>query len=69
MHPAASVCGLMLAHPQAEYFAVGKLDRDQVIDYALRKQQTIDETERALASVLGYEPTSAADTTLVNGQT
>ena len=56
MHPAASVSGLYFAHPQARYFAVDRLDRDQVADYALRKGTSVGEVERWLSSNLGYEP-------------
>jgi 5-methyltetrahydrofolate--homocysteine methyltransferase len=56
MYPAASVSGLYFSHPQARYFAVGKIGRDQVSDYAQRKQMTIAEVERWLAPNLGYEP-------------
>jgi 5-methyltetrahydrofolate--homocysteine methyltransferase len=56
MWPASSVSGLYFAHPQARYFAVGSLGRDQVEDYARRKGQSIPETERWLAPCLGYEP-------------
>jgi 5-methyltetrahydrofolate--homocysteine methyltransferase len=56
MHPAASVCGLYFAHPQARYFAVDRITRDQVEDYARRKGMTAAEVERWLAPNLGYEP-------------
>jgi 5-methyltetrahydrofolate--homocysteine methyltransferase len=56
MMPAASVSGFYLAHPQSQYFAVGKLGRDQVEDYAQRKGLPVAEVERWLASNLGYEP-------------
>ena len=56
MWPAASVGGLYFAHPQAAYFAVGKIGRDQTQDYARRKGWTLAEAERWLAPVLGYEP-------------
>ena len=54
MTPAASVSGLYFAHPEATYFSVGRLSRDQVVDYAARKGQTVEETERWLATVLAY---------------
>jgi 5-methyltetrahydrofolate--homocysteine methyltransferase len=57
MWPASAVSGFYLAHPQARYFAVGKIARDQVVDYARRKGQAVSEAERWLAPVLGYEPT------------
>ncbi len=56
MTPAASVSGLYLAHPDARYFSVGKIDRDQVADYARRKSMSVAEVERWLAPTLGYEP-------------
>jgi 5-methyltetrahydrofolate--homocysteine methyltransferase len=55
MHPAASVSGLYFAHPQARYFAVDRLTRDQVEDYARRKGMSVVEIERWLAPNLGYE--------------
>ena len=60
MTPAASVSGLYFAHPDAHYFAVGRLGRDQVEDYARRKGLSVEETERWLAPNLGYEPAGAA---------
>ena len=56
MHPAASVCGLYFAHSEARYFAVDRIARDQVEDYARRKRMTIEEVERWLSANLGYEP-------------
>jgi 5-methyltetrahydrofolate--homocysteine methyltransferase len=56
MHPAASVSGLYLGHPRARYFAVGKLGRDQVEDYASRKGWSLAEAERWLGPNLGYAP-------------
>ena len=55
MHPAASVSGLYFAHPQARYFAVDLLTRDQVEDYAARKRLPLAEAERWLAPNLGYD--------------
>ena len=52
MHPAASVSGYYLAHPEARYFAVTKIGRDQLEDYAKRKGMTLAEAERWLAPVL-----------------
>jgi 5-methyltetrahydrofolate--homocysteine methyltransferase len=52
MHPAASVSGFYLAHPEARYFAVSKIGRDQLEDYAQRKGMTVAEAERWLAPVL-----------------
>ena len=56
MWPAASVSGWYFSHPQAQYFAVGKINQDQVRDYALRKNLPITEIERWLAPNLGYTP-------------
>jgi 5-methyltetrahydrofolate--homocysteine methyltransferase len=58
MTPAASVSGIYLAHPDARYFSVGRIDRDQVEDYAARKRVSVDEVERWLRPNLGYEPVS-----------
>jgi 5-methyltetrahydrofolate--homocysteine methyltransferase len=56
MWPGSSVSGLYFAHPQARYFSLGKIDLDQVTDYAARKQWTLPETERWLGPNLNYEP-------------
>jgi 5-methyltetrahydrofolate--homocysteine methyltransferase len=56
MHPAASVSGLYFAHPEARYFAVDRITRDQVESYAARKVMTVAEVQRWLAPNLGYEP-------------
>jgi 5-methyltetrahydrofolate--homocysteine methyltransferase len=56
MMPAASVSGLYFAHPQARYFGVGRVDRDQVMAYARRKGMGLAEVERWLAPNLGYAP-------------
>jgi 5-methyltetrahydrofolate--homocysteine methyltransferase len=56
MLPAASVSGLYFAHPEAKYFAVGRIGPDQVDDYARRKGVPPGEVERWLASSLAYEP-------------
>ena len=56
MLPAASVAGYYLAHPEARYFGVGKLGRDQVEDYAGRRGIGVVEAERLLAPNLAYEP-------------
>jgi len=55
MTPAASVSGLYLGHPQARYFSVGRIDRDQVEDYARRKGEEVVEVERWLRPNLAYE--------------
>ena len=56
MHPGASVSGLYFAHPEARYFAVDMVTRDQVEDYARRKGMPVAEVERWLAPNLGYDP-------------
>jgi 5-methyltetrahydrofolate--homocysteine methyltransferase len=56
MIPAASVCGLYFAHPQARYFSVDRLTREQVADYARRKGMKLPEVERWLGPNLGYQP-------------
>jgi 5-methyltetrahydrofolate--homocysteine methyltransferase len=53
MYPTAAVSGWYLAHPQARYFAVGKIDREQVADYARRKGMSVEEAQRWLAPLLG----------------
>jgi 5-methyltetrahydrofolate--homocysteine methyltransferase len=55
MQPGASVCGLYFAHPDAHYFGVGKIDRDQVSDYARRKGWDMSTAERWLSPILAYE--------------
>lgn len=54
MYPASSVSGFYFSHPESKYFAVGKIGRDQVIDYAHRKDMSVEDVERWLAPVLGY---------------
>ncbi|HLA64564.1 MAG TPA: vitamin B12 dependent-methionine synthase activation domain-containing protein, partial [Rhodothermales bacterium] len=56
MTPPASVCGVYLAHPDADYFNLGLVNRDQVEDYAARKGMPLHEVERWLAPALAYEP-------------
>ena len=56
MTPAASVSGLYFAHPEARYFNVGRLGRDQVEEYARRRGESLGEAERWLRTNLGYEP-------------
>ena len=63
MMPAASVSGLYFAHPQAQYFAVGKIGRDQVADYRAPQGHAAAEVERWLAPTLAYEPETASDPT------
>jgi 5-methyltetrahydrofolate--homocysteine methyltransferase len=52
MYPASSVCGWYFAHPESKYFGVGKIENDQVIDYANRKGMTIEETTKWLMPIL-----------------
>jgi 5-methyltetrahydrofolate--homocysteine methyltransferase len=56
MYPAASVCGLYFSHPQSKYFAVGKIERDQVEDYRRRKGMDLRTAERWLSPNLNYDP-------------
>jgi len=60
MSPAASVSGLYFANPEARYFTVGPVDRDQVADYAARKGMNLTQVERWLAPNLAYERTNAS---------
>ncbi|HEY5019699.1 MAG TPA: methionine synthase, partial [Steroidobacteraceae bacterium] len=60
MYPTAAVSGWYLSHPDARYLAVGRVDQDQIVDYARRKGMTVGEVERWLAPNLGYEPEVAA---------
>ncbi len=59
MQPAAAVSGWYFSHPEARYLDVGRIDRDQVEDYARRKQLPLAVVERWLAPNLGYEPERA----------
>jgi 5-methyltetrahydrofolate--homocysteine methyltransferase len=59
MLPASSVSGLYIAHPEAHYFGVAKVERDQVVDYAARKGMAVAEVERWLGMVLNYAPVTA----------
>ncbi|WP_369601939.1 methionine synthase [Hahella sp. SMD15-11] len=61
MMPAASVSGWYFAHPEARYFAVGKIQKDQVEDYARRKGMTLEEAERWLSPNLDYTPGESGD--------
>jgi 5-methyltetrahydrofolate--homocysteine methyltransferase len=54
MYPTAAVSGFYFAHPQSRYFGLGKINKDQVEDYAVRKGLTLEETERWLSPNLGY---------------
>jgi len=55
MHPGASVSGLYFSHPDAKYFGVGQIARDQVVDYAMRRGEPVAATEKRLAPNLAYE--------------
>ena len=60
MLPAASVSGWYFAHPEAQYFLVGQIGRDQVADYARRKGLALEVAERWLAPILGYDPAAVS---------
>lgn len=55
MYPASSVSGWYFAHPQSQYFGIGKIQKDQVVDYAKRKGMSVEDVERWLRPVLEYE--------------
>jgi len=55
MHPASSVSGIYFSHPDSVYFGVGKIEKDQVEDYARRKDMSVDDVERWLAPILNYD--------------
>lgn len=59
MMPPASVSGWYLAHPEAKYFGVGRIGRDQAVDYARRKGVSLATVERWLAAALGYDAEAA----------
>ncbi len=63
MYPAASVSGFYFSHPQAKYFSVGKLSREQIQDYAKRKNMEVSEVERWLSPNLGYDSDGAKELT------
>ena len=54
MYPAASVCGLYFSNPEAKYFNVGKIGKDQLLDYHRRKGMSVKETEKWLSPILNY---------------
>jgi 5-methyltetrahydrofolate--homocysteine methyltransferase len=60
MWPGAAVCGLYFSHPSSSYFGVGKIERDQVEDYARRKEWSVAKAEKWLAPILNYDPAQAA---------
>ena len=55
MYPASSVSGWYFAHPESKYFGVGKIEKDQVVDYASRKGISLEEAEKWLRPVLEYD--------------
>ncbi|WP_460907621.1 methionine synthase [Spirosoma areae] len=55
MYPASSVSGFYFSHPESKYFPVGKINKDQVYDYALRKNMPVEEIEKWLSPVLSYD--------------
>jgi 5-methyltetrahydrofolate--homocysteine methyltransferase len=61
MWPGSSVSGLYFAHPEAKYFTLGRIARDQVADYSVRKALTVPQVERWLGQNLDYEPTATAE--------
>jgi 5-methyltetrahydrofolate--homocysteine methyltransferase len=63
MWPAAAVSGLYFSHPESQYFAIGKIGRDQVEDYAQRKGMALSATEKWLAPVLAYDAVRSTTTT------
>ncbi|MFM8716150.1 MAG: vitamin B12 dependent-methionine synthase activation domain-containing protein, partial [Spartobacteria bacterium] len=58
MFPASSVSGLYFGHPESKYFAVGKIERDQIESYAQRKGMSVDEAQKWLQPYLNYDPDS-----------
>jgi 5-methyltetrahydrofolate--homocysteine methyltransferase len=54
MWPTASVSGFYFSHPQSRYFTLGRIDKDQIEEYANAREESIDENETWLAPVLGY---------------
>jgi 5-methyltetrahydrofolate--homocysteine methyltransferase len=55
MYPASSVSGMYYAHPQSKYFGLGKIGKDQVEAYAVRKNMSVEQVERWLAPNLNYD--------------
>jgi len=54
MYPASSVSGMYFAHPKSKYFGLGKIEKDQVKDYAKRKNESVEEIEKWLSPNLNY---------------
>jgi 5-methyltetrahydrofolate--homocysteine methyltransferase len=67
MLPAASVSGLYFSHPDAKYFNIGRIGRDQIESYASRKRMAIEQVERWLSSNLGYEPVTSTASAVAPG--
>ena len=61
MWPGSSVSGLYIGHPESYYFGVAKVERDQVEDYAARKDMAVGDVERWLGPILNYVPASYAE--------
>jgi 5-methyltetrahydrofolate--homocysteine methyltransferase len=59
MYPTAAVSGFYFSHPEARYFSVGKIDRDQLESYAARKGMSVAEAEKWLSPIIGYDPATA----------
>jgi 5-methyltetrahydrofolate--homocysteine methyltransferase len=57
MYPASSVSGIYFSHPGSHYFNVGKITKDQLVDYADRKNMSAEEMEKWLAPFLAYDAT------------
>jgi 5-methyltetrahydrofolate--homocysteine methyltransferase len=55
MNPASSVSALVFGHKESKYFAVGQINKDQILDYAQRKGKKIEDVETSLHPILGYE--------------
>ena len=56
MWPGSAVSGFYFSHPESRYFGIGKIERDQVEDYAKRKGMSLAECERWLSPILNYDP-------------
>jgi 5-methyltetrahydrofolate--homocysteine methyltransferase len=66
MYPAASVSGLYFSHPESEYYTVGKIGKDQVLDYQKRKGMSVAEVERWLSPNLNYSGTAETEKTITD---
>ena len=54
MYPTAAVSGLYFAHPDVHYFSVGKIEKDQIADYAKRKNMKVEEVGKMVGGILSY---------------